>query len=62
MPVQVIVLERFVDVLVLVLLGEVEPDARSHQSRGAEKRRAPGFVKDDHAGDGAGERRSREVR
>ena len=61
MYMRVTMLQGLVDVLVLVVLGQVQPDAEADQEAGDQELEGDGLVQKQDGHDGADERRRREV-
>src|SRR5437879_5562316 len=62
MPVQVVMLNRLVDVLVLVALSDVQPHAQGHQDAAEGEAGRDGLSERHDRGEGTEERSCREVR
>src|SRR5712692_7817242 len=60
-PVQVLVLQGFMKMLVLVMLARVQPDSYRHQRAGGDQPCRHGLAQDQDAGGGTDEWRRREV-
>ena len=61
MPVHVLVLQRFMGVLVLVVLAHVQAHAERHERRGRHEAQRDGLAEHEHTGDRAHERRGGKV-